>query len=242
MSILNKDTIIAHILPFVPVAKRGKKLTQNQQIGIVEAILHRLKTGCQWRELPMKEFFNQPYSAKTVFHHFNAWSKAGLWQKIWLALLQRERKSLDLSSVQLDGTQTRCHRARQKVGYQTRKADQSSNLLFLSDNQGLLLALSEPISGQHHDLFEIETHFEQLLDLLTEAGIATEGLFLNADAGFDSENLRRLCFKKTLSLTSPLTQLMVVCGTEKSISTSNFTKDARLSNAPLPNTMDSRLC
>lgn len=69
-------------------------------------------------------------------------------------------------------------------------------IIFVSDNQGVLLAVCEPVSGQHHDLFEIETHFEQLLTMLEQAEIVIDGLFLNADAGFDSEQLRALCQRK----------------------------------------------
>jgi transposase len=151
MSILSKDTIKNHIVPLLPMAKRGRKLTEADQISVVGAIFYRLKTGCQWEQLPVKSFFDKPYSYKTVFYHFNQWSKQGIWQKVWVSLLSAHKKHLDMSTIQLDGTQTRCYKARQSSGYQSRKADQSTNLLFLSDNQGVLLALSDPVSGQHHE-------------------------------------------------------------------------------------------
>lgn len=37
---------------------------------IVRAILYRLKTGCQWRELPMSALFNKPIHWQTVYYHF----------------------------------------------------------------------------------------------------------------------------------------------------------------------------
>ena len=79
------------------------------------------------------------------------------------------------------------------MGYQARKAARSCNSLFLCDSKGVMLACSQPVSGAHHDLFEIEQVLGELCGLLQEAGIETEGLFLNADAGFDSEGFRRLC-------------------------------------------------
>lgn len=134
MSILSKDMIKTHILPLLPVAKRGKKLTESEQFSVVSAIFYRLKTGCQWRELPMERFFEKPYSPATVFYHFNQWSKDGVWKKLWIALLSRHKRKLDMSSIQLDGSQSRCYKAREGVGFQARKADQSTNLLFVSDN------------------------------------------------------------------------------------------------------------
>lgn len=56
-----------------------------------------------------------------------------------------------------------------------------------------MLAMSEPQEGQHHDLYEIKKLFLELCDLLKSANIATKGIFLNADPGFDSEDLRTVC-------------------------------------------------
>ena len=45
--------------------------------------------------------------------------------------------------------------------------------------------MSTPQEGQHHDLFEIQTLFNEICTMLKEAGISLDGLFLNADPGFD---------------------------------------------------------
>ncbi len=44
------------ILPHLPIGTRGFETTVPLT-EIVECIFHRLKTGCQWRELPTKIFF-----------------------------------------------------------------------------------------------------------------------------------------------------------------------------------------
>lgn len=56
--------------------------------------------------------------------------------------------------------------------------------------------MSNPISGNHHDLFDIEFHSEEVTSILDEAKISIEGLFMNFDAGFDSEKLRGIVEKK----------------------------------------------
>ncbi|WP_281990598.1 hypothetical protein [Aquimarina aggregata] len=56
--------------------------------------------------------------------------------------------------------------------------------------------MSEPISGNHNDLHDIEIQFEVVTASLEEADIPVEGLFLNADAGFDSKTFRRILYKK----------------------------------------------
>ena len=60
----------------------------------LEAVLHLLRTGCQWRALP--DAF-PPYS--TVQRHFYAWRDAGLFERInhLLAMLDREREGREAS-------------------------------------------------------------------------------------------------------------------------------------------------
>jgi transposase len=148
-----------------------------------KAIICRLKSGTQWREIPLRQHFG--FSIRTwqaVFYHFNKWSKDGSWENLWTKLLELHRSALDMSSVQLDGSHTRARLGGKAVGYQKRKSSKTTNMLFLTDRMGIPLAASEPMAGNHHDLFEIKENFSKMDAGLKRAGIATEGLFLNADA------------------------------------------------------------
>ena len=151
MSALTEDTIIQEILPHLPIHTHGRKLPMSKWVGIIQLIFYRLKTGCQWRELPMKQFLDDTYSWKSVFHHFNRWSRLGVWQSVWEHLLANNPRMLDLSSAQLDGTHTPSKRGGQAVGYQGRKSSKTSNMLYISDRNGVLLAASKPEKGNHHD-------------------------------------------------------------------------------------------
>lgn len=198
METVDKGTIEELIVPHLSRGKRGFK-SKTPLFRVVEAIFYRLKTGCQWRELPMKQFTDTvAMSWESVYYYFNKWSKDGSWRSVWIALLRSKRSLIDLSSVQLDGSHTVAKRGGQAVGYQARKASKTSNALFLADNTGQMLALSEPQEGQHHDLYQIKALFTQLCDLLKQAGIDSRGVFLNADPGFDSEELRSVCTQKEI--------------------------------------------
>jgi transposase len=193
MEILSKDMIEQWILPHLSTGKRGfsGKVPLYQ---IVLLILYRLKTGCQWRQLPVHQFFEQEsLTWQGVYYYFNRWSKLGCWQKVWINLLARHHAYLDLSSAQLDGSHTPAKNGGEAVGYQKRKAGNTTNSLFLADNSGLMLAMATPQEGQHHDLFAIRTLFTQLTQLLEAAGIDLRGVFLNADPGFDARALREVC-------------------------------------------------
>lgn len=195
MSILSKDIIINEILPHLSESRKGKQLSEDLKVSIVEMIIYRLKTGCQWRQLPIKQFYEKPYSWQSVFHHFNKWSKSKSWLKVWENFLSKHKSFLDLSSIQLDGTHTPVKRGGEAVGYQGRKSCVTTNFLAISDANGVLITCSDLIEGQHNDLYDIENQFEIMLSKMKSSGINPDGLFLNADAGFDATLLRNLCFK-----------------------------------------------
>ncbi len=193
MGMLSKNTIEKWIIPHLSVGSRGFEPTVPL-VELVEAIFYRLKTGCQWRELPTKEFFRGTIlSWNSVYYHFQKWNRAGCWRKVFINLLKENRQYLDLSSLSLDGSHTPAKNGGESVAYQGRKSCKTTNALFLTDNQGIVLSMSTPQAGNHHDLHEISSLFKELCDMLNEAGIRLDGLFLNADGGFDSKELKEAC-------------------------------------------------
>lgn len=177
--------------------KFGNKMknTKVELYQMVEAILYRLKTGCQWRQLPTKQFFRVKYQWQSVYHHFQKWCKDGSWGRVWGYLLHKYRHSLDMSSIQLDGTHTPVKRGGQAVAYQGRKKSKTSNMLILTDSRGIPLACSKPIDVNQNDAFELVQTVGKMNNAIRSCGIATDGLFLNADAGFDTEDFRTYCYQ-----------------------------------------------
>lgn len=187
---LTKKIINNELVPHLSKGKRGPACKAGLW-RVVRAILKRLKTGCQWRELPVEGLFGRhSMSWQSVYYYFSKWSKDGSWSRMHAALMDYNRRLLDMSSVELDGSHTRVKRGGEAVGYQGRKSAKTTNMLFLTDRQGIPIGCSEPINGEHHDLFEIEKHTSKILQGLDNANISYDGLFLNADAGFDSERYR----------------------------------------------------
>lgn len=198
-SVLDKDTIEMEIVPLIPKTKRGFPPTVPL-VEIVNAILYKLKTGVQWNQLPVKALFeSHSLTWNTVYYHYRKWCLSGTLKQCWINFLKSHKKELNLSSVDLDGSHTPAIRGGTAVEYQGRKKRKTTNALYLSDRQGLPLAMSEPISGNHNDLHNIEVQFEVVTGTLEEADISVEGLFLNADAGFDSKRFRESCDKKDIN-------------------------------------------
>ena len=77
---LGKDTINKWIISFLSVGKRGFK-SNFDLASIFLLILKRLKTGVQWRELPIEVYFEKgEISWQNVYYYFNKWSKDGSFQ------------------------------------------------------------------------------------------------------------------------------------------------------------------
>jgi transposase len=200
MEVLSKDMIEKWIIPHLSKGARGPA-PKVRLTNIVRAILYRLKTGTQWRFLPLGEFFAEGIITwNGVYYHHREWIKDGSWQTAWIALLKANRHLLDLSSMQLDGSQTPAKKQGERIGYQGRKAGKTTNALFLTDSSGQPLAMATPQAGNHNDLYEIQQLFEEMCALLQEADIDLKGVFMNADAGFDSEDLRKVCAAKEIEV------------------------------------------
>jgi len=144
-------------------------------------------------------FEQTPLTWHTVYYHYRKWCLSGVLKDCWIQFLKIHKQELDLSSVDLDGSHTPAIRGGQSVEYQGRKKRKTTNALYLTDRQGLPLAMSEPVAGNHNDLYNIEVQFEVVTGTLEQATISVEGLFLNADAGFDSKNFRESCNKKEIN-------------------------------------------
>lgn len=192
MSILTKDTIKEMIVPYLRISDKGPQIPDYKLVAIIQLILYRLKTGCQWRELPMGEFLSEPYTYQSVFHHYNKWCKQGCWQDVWQALVANNKHLLDLSSAQLDGSHTPARCGGEAVSYQKRKARNTTNSIVISDANGILIASSRPVEGSRHDVAGFEENMAHIASMTDTMGISLDGLFLNADAGFDTEEVRRV--------------------------------------------------
>ena len=96
-AVLDKVTIKSEILLYLSTAKRGFE-TISYLIEIIDAILYKLKTGSQWKHLPVEALFTMTVlSHGAVFHHFNKWRKAGEWKDMWLNLIDRHHAEFDFS-------------------------------------------------------------------------------------------------------------------------------------------------
>lgn len=202
--ILDKGTILRFIVPHLSRARRGFTC-RTHLANIVNAIFYKFRGGVQWKLLPMESLVPRvKLKWGAVYHHFRKWTLDGSWKRVRRVLLQYNPCILDLSLAHFDGTHTRAARGGQGVGYQRRRRCKTTNTLWLVDRNGLVVSYLPPMSGRHNDLYQIEKAFKGLLEDLHQMGIATDGLFINADKGFDAAVLRHLCEANGIHLNTPV--------------------------------------
>ena len=113
MKVLSSSRIEMYVIPWLSIGSRGKT-DEVPTLEIIQAMVYRVKTGCQWRFLPVKEFItNKSYIG--VYHHYRQWIADGSWRVAFVALLKEHPRVIDLSSAQLDASHTpakrgECHR------------------------------------------------------------------------------------------------------------------------------------
>jgi putative transposase len=71
------DTEWTILLPLSPAAKPGGRPRTTDMREVVNAILSRLRSGCQWR---MLSTHFPPH--QTVYHYCRSWRRAGVWEQM----------------------------------------------------------------------------------------------------------------------------------------------------------------
>lgn len=82
-----------HQLQCIMTSKGCKKSANNR--NVIEAILWKIRTGAQWREVPPELC---PW--KTAFNRFNRWAQKGLWDDFFL-LYERKLIQSGYSSTEV---------------------------------------------------------------------------------------------------------------------------------------------
>jgi transposase len=89
------------IEPLLPSNQPGARRVDDRRV--ISGIIHVLQSGCRWRDCPVEY---GPYT--TVYNRFNRWSRRGIWQRVYRALVTQGRIG---GTVALDSTYVKAHRS-----------------------------------------------------------------------------------------------------------------------------------
>jgi transposase len=100
------DSLWERIKPLLPVYKRSCKGGRPRLPlrNVVTGILYVLRTGCQWKAMPV-----QFGSGSAIHAYFQEWVQCGVFEKLWRSALEEydERKGIDWQWQSLDGAMTK---------------------------------------------------------------------------------------------------------------------------------------
>jgi transposase len=91
------------IEPHLPRGKPGKPRVDDRRV--ISGILHVLKTGCRWRDVPPA--YGPP---TTVYNRYHRWSQRHIWQRIFEKMAANGPVPAELS---IDSTHVKAHRSAQ---------------------------------------------------------------------------------------------------------------------------------
>src|SRR5688500_9808617 len=97
------DEAWAAIQPHLPHGLPGKPRVDDRRV--ISGILHVLKTGCRWRDVPAA--YGPP---TTVYNRFTRGSSRGIWQRMFEKMAAAGPVPEELS---LDSTHVKAHRSAQ---------------------------------------------------------------------------------------------------------------------------------
>jgi transposase len=188
---LPKVEIESCVLPFIPSNKRGF-CSRFDMCDIFRCIVHKLKTGCQWRFLFISvKGLEPPFSWQTVYYYYRRWCKEHVFEMMFRTYMSLKKDKLDTEKLNLDGTHSLVKKSAQSAAYQYRKRGRTSNILIMTDGRGIPIANGGILRGNHNDLHNVVSQYAAMIRQIEFAGISLTNSIQNADKGFDSKPLRR---------------------------------------------------
>ncbi len=195
---LTKVEIEKCILPFVPKNRRGFPSRFSME-DIFKCIVYKLKSGCQWQYLFVDiESVRPPFSWQTVYYFYRKWCRQHVFQNMFDVFVEVQRDYLDTEKLNLDGTHSLVKKSAQSAAYQHRKKGRTSNILVMTDGNGIPIACGDIISGNHNDQYKIVRQYATMIKQLNCKGICVENSIQNADKGFGSKALRRAIQRRNI--------------------------------------------
>ncbi|MCG7363932.1 IS5 family transposase [Roseomonas sp. ACRSG] len=184
------DEAWAAIEPHLPRGRPGKPRVDDRRV--ISGILHVLKTGCRWRDLPAA--YGPP---TTIYNRFNRWSGRGLWQRLFAKMAASGEVPQELS---LDSSHVKAHRSAaggkgewtQAVGRS--RGGRTSKIHCLADDHGRPVAFALT-PGNIADI-------SMALPLL---GAVAAPKRLIADKAYDADSLRQWLKQRRVQAVIPST-------------------------------------
>lgn len=187
---LTKQQLDEYVLEYLILGKRGFAI-QIPILAILNAILYVINSGCQWYSIEGLKFDGYEVKYKTIYYHFNRWSKLGCFKKMF------ESSQLIPENINiLDSTYIESSLDNDDSAYSGYKHKNSTKFHCFSSLDNKILGLVNFSSGNFNDINDI-CAFEEFLVKIQPKSIENK-VYLLADSGYDCINFKLLCIKYNL--------------------------------------------
>ena len=113
---------------------------------------------------------------------------------MWQSSIRTIAGQLNLSELNLDGSQAVAKKGGESVAYQGRKRAKTTNILPVTDGNGFIIATTRLMAGNHNDAFNLKQHLQTVFKSMKRLGLVFAGAYFNADKAFDTKAARKICF------------------------------------------------
>jgi transposase len=198
---LLSDDLWNHLEPLIPKPRKkrhvqfaGRKPSEARRV--VNGILFVLQTGVPWRRLPATTDFP---SGHTCRRRLRRWQKAGVWQRLFEALLAELQKNhqIDWYRALVDSASLRAPSGGAKTGPNpTDRRKSGSKHHLLTDANGVPLAVI--LTGANrHDVTQLLPLLDKIPPVRGKRGMPrSRPDQVQGDRAYDSEPLRKKLKKR----------------------------------------------
>lgn len=125
--------------PHLPHGRPGKPRVDDRRV--ISGILHVLKTGCRWRDVP------SAYGpTTTIYNRYNRWSRRGLWQRLFEQVAAfgdvPDELTLDSSHVKAHRSAAGAKRGEWAQAVGRSRGGRTSKIHCLADDRGRPVAFA----------------------------------------------------------------------------------------------------
>lgn len=195
---LTEAQFVTHILPHLPVGKRGPK-PKISLYRIFNYVLYVLHTGIPWFTLPIRkeQGSNLPeISYQRVYAHFKRWVSLEAPLDIFIATVEQLAANhlLDTEVLHADGTCTVAKRGGDNVGRNGHKHHKGDKVVAICDRNRNIIAPFLAAPGNASEMTLFPNAFKALKKIVKRLGISIAGSIMSLDAGYDSRVNRKEIF------------------------------------------------
>src|SRR5271170_3188907 len=177
--------------PHLPRGKPGKPRVDDRTV--ISGILHVLKTGCRWRDVP--SVYGPP---TTIYNRYNRWSQRRVWQRIFEKIAAAgpvpDELSIDSSHVKAHRSASGSKRGSLKKRSAARGAEGQARFMLWP----MIAADRSPFALTPGNVADVVMAIPLL-------GAVTKPKRLLADKAYDADSLRRWLRQRKIRAAIPST-------------------------------------